>query len=263
MVAKSLESLCAAFFWGGHEDTKKIAWVKWSNILASLDKVGLGVAIHGDEAGVDLRGYQTNEVWASIVGTINHLHSSGIVPLNAIHFNVGDGSSICFWKDTLLGDKPLYIRYDRLFHLANNKDCFIRQRIINDSWNWDWSRPITMGRMKAEFDNLILDIAILKSDEIVDSDSCIWNLSNDDTFSVNKVRKHIEECFLPMLSPGTHWLFDLGFSFPIFCSCEDRTFGLIRGTLLRTRSLMLIPSSRLHVGPFGVTETISLLTLNL
>ncbi|GKC59681.1 hypothetical protein Tco_1087279 [Tanacetum coccineum] len=56
-----------------------------------------------------------------------------------------------------------------------------------------------MGRTKTKFDNLILDIASLESEEIVGSDLCIWNLSNDDTFSVNKVRKHIEECSLPML----------------------------------------------------------------
>ncbi|GJY92865.1 RNA-directed DNA polymerase, eukaryota [Tanacetum coccineum] len=62
-----------------------------------------------------------------------------------------------------------------------------------------------MGRTKTKFDNLILDIASLESEEIVGSDSCIWNLSNDDTFSVNKVRKHIEECSLPMLSPSTRW----------------------------------------------------------
>nr|GFA28362.1 RNA-directed DNA polymerase, eukaryota, reverse transcriptase zinc-binding domain protein [Tanacetum cinerariifolium] len=162
MVVKSLESLRVAFFWGGHEDTKKIAWVKWSNILAYLDKGGLGVAIHGEEACVNLRGSQTNGVWASIVGTINHLHSSGIVPLNSIRFKVGDGSSIRFGKDT-------------------------------------W--PITLGRMKTEFDNLILDIASLESDEIVGSDSCIWNLSNDDTFSVNKGRKHIHD----LLSSSTCW----------------------------------------------------------
>ncbi|GKE00383.1 RNA-directed DNA polymerase, eukaryota, reverse transcriptase zinc-binding domain protein, partial [Tanacetum coccineum] len=285
IVVKSLESLRVAFFWGGHEHTKKIAWVKSSNTLASLDKGGFGAgslkafnkalllkwkwhlfqnpnalwvhvvkAIHGDEADVDLRGCQTNRIWASIVGTISHLHSSGIVPLNFIHF--------------------------KLSHLANNKDCFIRQRIVNGSWDWDWSRPITMGGTKTEFDNLILDIASLESDESVGSNSCIWNLSNDDTFSVNKVRKHIEECSLSMLSPSTRWYkmipkkvnrlpnrlnlssrgLDLdsiscmvcngsvesnthifftcdtatsvwrlveswtGFSFPIFCSCEDWDF---------------------------------------
>ncbi|GJW11021.1 hypothetical protein Tco_1576848 [Tanacetum coccineum] len=178
---------------GGHGYTKKIVWVKWSNILSSLDKGGLDV-------GVDLRGCQTNKVWASIVGKINHLHSSGIVPLNSICFQVGDGSSIRFWKDTWLGEEPICIKYNRLFHLTNNNDCFVRQRIVNGSRDWDWSRPITMGRTKTEFDNLILDIASLESDEIVGCDSCIKNLSNDDTFLVNKVRKHIDECSLPMLS---------------------------------------------------------------
>ncbi|GKD68267.1 putative RNA-directed DNA polymerase, eukaryota, reverse transcriptase zinc-binding domain protein, partial [Tanacetum coccineum] len=42
IVVKSLESLRVAFFWGGHEHTKKIAWVKSSNTLASLDKGGFG-----------------------------------------------------------------------------------------------------------------------------------------------------------------------------------------------------------------------------
>nr|GEV47996.1 RNA-directed DNA polymerase, eukaryota, reverse transcriptase zinc-binding domain protein [Tanacetum cinerariifolium] len=80
------------------EDSKKLTWVKWSNILASLEKGGLGVgsfkvfnmslllkwrwlffnnlnalwvhvvkAIHGDEAGFDIRGHHTNRIWANIV----------------------------------------------------------------------------------------------------------------------------------------------------------------------------------------------------
>ncbi|GKA65896.1 hypothetical protein Tco_0765603 [Tanacetum coccineum] len=43
MVVKSLKTLRASFFWGSSEESKKLAWVKWSNILASLDKGGLGV----------------------------------------------------------------------------------------------------------------------------------------------------------------------------------------------------------------------------
>nr|GEZ91399.1 putative RNA-directed DNA polymerase, eukaryota, reverse transcriptase zinc-binding domain protein [Tanacetum cinerariifolium] len=43
MVIKSLESLRADFFWGSHESSKKLPWVKWSNTLASFDKGGLGV----------------------------------------------------------------------------------------------------------------------------------------------------------------------------------------------------------------------------
>ncbi|GJW16615.1 hypothetical protein Tco_0024051 [Tanacetum coccineum] len=156
-VVKSLESLCASFFWGSSEDSKKLAWVKWSSILASLDKGGLGV-IHGDEVGIDIRGCHTNGVWASIVGSIFHLHSSGIVSLNSIHFKVGDGSSIRFWKDT----------------------C----------------RPVNVGITKAEFDALISDIANLEPEELVNYDTCIWSLSHDDKFLVNSVRKHIDELSL-------------------------------------------------------------------
>ncbi|GKD40096.1 reverse transcriptase domain, reverse transcriptase zinc-binding domain protein [Tanacetum coccineum] len=42
-VIKALESICASFFWGASGDKRKLAWIKWSNILASLDKGGLGV----------------------------------------------------------------------------------------------------------------------------------------------------------------------------------------------------------------------------
>ncbi|GJT02322.1 hypothetical protein Tco_0823491 [Tanacetum coccineum] len=94
MVVKSLKSLRAYFFWGTSEDSKKLAWVKWSNILAFLDKEVS--AIHGDEACIDIRGCHTNGVWDSIVGLIFHLHLSGIVPLNSILFKVGDSSSIRF-----------------------------------------------------------------------------------------------------------------------------------------------------------------------
>ncbi|GJS63714.1 hypothetical protein Tco_0678278 [Tanacetum coccineum] len=34
--------------------------------------------------------------------------------------------------------------------------------IANGSWFWDWSRPVNVGRTKAEFDALISDIASLK-----------------------------------------------------------------------------------------------------
>nr|GFA05195.1 RNA-directed DNA polymerase, eukaryota, reverse transcriptase zinc-binding domain protein [Tanacetum cinerariifolium] len=196
MVIKSLEILRANFFCGSHENSKKLSWVKWSNTLASFDKGGLGI---------DLVGCQTSGTWAKIMGTINHLHSSGIVPLNSIHLKVGDGSSIRFWKNTWLGNDPFYIRYNRLFHLENDKDCLFSQRILNGSWEWDWCRPITMGRSKIEFDNLIIDISNMEINDLVESDTCVWSLSNDDSFSVNSVRKHIDEHSLPSLFSCTRW----------------------------------------------------------
>ncbi|GJU86608.1 hypothetical protein Tco_1294154 [Tanacetum coccineum] len=115
-VIKAPESLRGSFFKASLGIKNKLAWIKWSNILASFDKGGLGMgslksfnsslllkwrwlgalwvevvkSIHGDEAGIDINGCQTNGLWASLVGTINHLHSSGIVPLSSIHFKASE-----------------------------------------------------------------------------------------------------------------------------------------------------------------------------
>nr|GEZ02953.1 RNA-directed DNA polymerase, eukaryota, reverse transcriptase zinc-binding domain protein [Tanacetum cinerariifolium] len=142
----------------------------------------------------------SNSLWVQV---IKAFHGNEAVPLNSIRFKVEDGSSIRFWKDTWLGNDPLYIRYNRLLHLENNKDYFISQRILNGSWEWDWCSPITMGRSKTEFDNLIIDISNMEIDDLVELDTCVWSLSNDDSFSVNSVRKHIDEHSLPSLNPCT------------------------------------------------------------
>ncbi|GJR13112.1 RNA-directed DNA polymerase, eukaryota [Tanacetum coccineum] len=103
------------------------------------------------------------------------------------------------------GDVALYIKYNRLFHLDNNKDCVIRDRIANGNWSWDWSRSLITGRTQGELNNLILDIVNMDPDEIGEVDSCIWSLSQDATFSVSSARKHIDDCSLPTLLPGTRW----------------------------------------------------------
>ncbi|GJV26534.1 hypothetical protein Tco_1379229 [Tanacetum coccineum] len=149
--------------------------IRWSDGLAFeyvliSEVTYLEICGSCDEAVIDIRRCHTNGVWASIVRSIFQLHSSGIVSLNFIRFKVGDGSSICFWKDT----------------------C----------------RPVNVGRTKAEFDALISDIANLESEELVDFDTCIWSLSHDDKFSVNAVRKHIDELSLPSSSPSTGWYID-------------------------------------------------------
>nr|GEX25922.1 RNA-directed DNA polymerase, eukaryota, reverse transcriptase zinc-binding domain protein [Tanacetum cinerariifolium] len=42
-VLHDLERIRSNFFWRGNKDTKKMAWVKWSNTIASLDKGGLNI----------------------------------------------------------------------------------------------------------------------------------------------------------------------------------------------------------------------------
>ena len=80
-------------------------------------------AINGLDAGFDLHGCNTQGLWAKIVGSINHHHSSCIIPLQTLRLKVGCGSKIRFWKDTWIGDGPLYLRYKTLFRLDSNADC--------------------------------------------------------------------------------------------------------------------------------------------
>nr|GFA46989.1 RNA-directed DNA polymerase, eukaryota [Tanacetum cinerariifolium]GFA47533.1 RNA-directed DNA polymerase, eukaryota [Tanacetum cinerariifolium] len=63
----------------------------------------------------------------------------------------------------------------------------------------------SLGRSKTEFDNLIIDISNMKIDDLVESDTYVWSLFNDDSFSVNSVRKHIDEHSLPSLFSCTRW----------------------------------------------------------
>ncbi|GJV97932.1 hypothetical protein Tco_1549509 [Tanacetum coccineum] len=176
-VLHEIERLREHSFWGGDQNLKKMSWIKWENILSSLEKGGLGVgslkafnlallqkwrwrfvtqpnmlwvkllkAIHGKESGLDLKGCSSNSVWAMIVGSLNTLHFSGIVTNDTFKCKVGDGASVRFWKDTWLGDEPLSIRYNRLFRLGSNEECLINERLVNGSWSWCWKRPITSGR---------------------------------------------------------------------------------------------------------------------
>ena len=46
-IVKKLESLRATFFWGGTETEKKMAWIKWDQVLAKKENGGwiLGVSL--------------------------------------------------------------------------------------------------------------------------------------------------------------------------------------------------------------------------
>ncbi|GJW85837.1 hypothetical protein Tco_0158982 [Tanacetum coccineum] len=154
-VLKTLESLRASFF----------------GVLQVLK------SIHGNEAGIELKGCQTNGLWARIVGTIYHLHSSGYVPLNSLRYQVGDGSMICFGK--------------------------ILDRIVNGLWAWDWRRPVNGGRALADLNNLLMDIGSLNVE--VDRDCVVSSLSTDGSYSVSFIRKHIDNCMIANSLPSTRW----------------------------------------------------------
>ncbi|GJY93555.1 hypothetical protein Tco_0509337 [Tanacetum coccineum] len=186
--------------WGGNESNRKLAWVKWDNVLASFDKGGLGVgslkafnlallqkwrwrlinntnllwgclikSIHGVEAGLDEKGCKSTYLWSRIVGTFYYLHFSGAIPRGTLKYRVGCGTKVRFWKDVWIGDVPLKEKYNRLFHLDRNGDCVIRDQICNDVWSWDCCRQDLGSRNNEALVSLLSDIGNIVVDSGIDT----------------------------------------------------------------------------------------------
>ncbi|GKB00904.1 putative RNA-directed DNA polymerase, eukaryota, reverse transcriptase zinc-binding domain protein [Tanacetum coccineum] len=195
-VTKHLESLRASFFWGATDDKKKLAWIKWSNILASHDKGGLG------GAGIDQKDPDQKGISLALL-VLFSIHSSGIVTLNTISFKVGDGSLIRFWKDTWIGDMPFCSCYSRLFRLEKDKNCLVKDRFTNGTWSWDWCRPVTRGRAFVDLNNFLTDFSTLTLSD--SEDKVFSSLPTDGIYSVSEVRKHIDDHLLLNSLPCTRW----------------------------------------------------------
>ncbi|GJT81938.1 hypothetical protein Tco_1056280 [Tanacetum coccineum] len=89
------------------------------------------VAIHGpnEDSSSFFSHIKGKGVWNRIVGSINSMHEKGFIPHSSILRRVNNGTSTRFWHDTWTGTSSLKHQYPRLFHLALNKDCLVR-----DSW---------------------------------------------------------------------------------------------------------------------------------
>ncbi|GJU79067.1 RNA-directed DNA polymerase, eukaryota, reverse transcriptase zinc-binding domain protein [Tanacetum coccineum] len=124
-VINILKKYRARFFWGGSNEKKKMAWVRWENILVSRDQGGLGIGslkafnlallqkwrwrfttnpnllwvklikvIHGYEAGFDGKGCPTSGIWSTIVGSTNYSHSHNLLPKDLLKCLPGNVSVI-------------------------------------------------------------------------------------------------------------------------------------------------------------------------
>ncbi|GKB46795.1 RNA-directed DNA polymerase, eukaryota, reverse transcriptase zinc-binding domain protein [Tanacetum coccineum] len=195
-----------SFRGGGSLNSNKLSWMKWPHVLASFDKGGLAIvirALHGSEGGFDQNGCKFNGIWSSIVGTSNYLHSSSIIPMDSIRYQVGCGSIIRFWKDTWLGSSPLCMRFSRLFCLEREKDCLIRDRISNGQWKWNWSRSILGARNSTHLNHMLADISQIEVRE--GPNKCIWSTAHDGMFFVGALRRLIDDHMLPSLVTKMTW----------------------------------------------------------
>ncbi|GJT46136.1 RNA-directed DNA polymerase, eukaryota, reverse transcriptase zinc-binding domain protein [Tanacetum coccineum] len=161
-------------------------------------------AYHGQEGGFRYKWFVSFKgIWANIVGTSNFLHSKGIILSNTFRFKAGCGTRIRFWKDIWVGETPLFTRYNRLYHLDQDKDCLIIDRINNGQWSWNWSRTNLGVRNLAYLCDMLNEIGQLNID--VNEDTCTWSLGPNGTFTVKDARYRIDQNILPTLAHATTW----------------------------------------------------------
>nr|GEV61946.1 RNA-directed DNA polymerase, eukaryota, reverse transcriptase zinc-binding domain protein [Tanacetum cinerariifolium] len=151
-------------------------------------------AIHGDQAGFEFKRCKTQGIWDKIVNSINHLHSTGVIPHGSFKLKVGDGSNVRFWKDTWLRDVPLKARYNRLFHLDSHPNCLISDRFVHDSWQWSWCRQSLGG---GNYNSLSVLLNDLHGFQLGSGPKFWqWNLDVDGCFTVGGARHQLDDFFL-------------------------------------------------------------------
>ncbi|GJU29199.1 RNA-directed DNA polymerase, eukaryota [Tanacetum coccineum] len=107
-------------FNGKQGDEKKIAWVKWSKVLAAKKHGGLGVSSYYALNRALLFKwvwrfiYQDNSLWFRLITSIH-----------------GNGLLTRFWSDILLGDKQLWYMFPRIYALELNKECTVAKKMQN------------------------------------------------------------------------------------------------------------------------------------
>nr|GEV51368.1 hypothetical protein [Tanacetum cinerariifolium] len=118
---------------GGSGDRKKMTWVKWGNVMASIDKGSLGVK--------SLKAFNLVLLQKLMWRLVNNSDILWDYVIKAIHGidagmdgkgakpKVGCGSSTHFWMDDWVGNGLLHLRYNILFHLDSNPKCVIRDNL--------------------------------------------------------------------------------------------------------------------------------------
>nr|GFA38171.1 RNA-directed DNA polymerase, eukaryota [Tanacetum cinerariifolium] len=167
-VLHSMESLRRNFFNGAQCNERKIAWIKWTTILAEFQSL--------KDRGVDL--------------------------MSHCRIQVGNGLRTGFWKDVWIGDNPLCVLFPRIFALESSKDSSVAAKLL--SITSSFRRP-ARGEAKTSQLSLLQEFTegtILSSLE----DRWVWDLNEEGVFCVKDVRNLLDDVFLPKAPIATSWI---------------------------------------------------------
>ncbi|GKA40384.1 hypothetical protein Tco_0732977, partial [Tanacetum coccineum] len=99
-------------------------------------------AIHGGEAGLDLKVCNCNGVWSSIISSYAMLHERNILPINTLCRKVGNDLNV---------------------------DCLLSDRRFNNAWVWNWKRQVMGSRNEAALALLVSELGQVQFSDRPDS----------------------------------------------------------------------------------------------
>ncbi|GJS31498.1 hypothetical protein Tco_0492118 [Tanacetum coccineum] len=183
-------------------DEKKIAWVKWSKVLAPKKQGGLGVssyyvlnrallvkwvwrflshdnslwfrvisAMHGSHT-QELSASHSS-TWSSIIKEINVLNDQGVDLISHCKIRVGNGMCTSFWNDFWIGDTHLRYLFPRLYALDSNKESTVADK-LQVSITSSFHRAVRGGAEAQQLVHLLrLTWAVILSNMEIDGGICI------------------------------------------------------------------------------------------
>nr|GEY88346.1 RNA-directed DNA polymerase, eukaryota [Tanacetum cinerariifolium] len=180
-VLSEMESIRSKFFKGGDQSDKKISWIAWDKVLSSKKKGGLGVSsLFALNRGLILK-------WV--------LKSKGFDFLSHCKKGIGDGRCTRFWLDIWILDKPLSVRFPRIFSLETDKSVTVAAKWEASSFSDSFRRPVRVGVEREQWQSLtsLTDSVSFSSS----FDRWVFDLNGDGTFQVKDIRSSLDEIFLP------------------------------------------------------------------
>ncbi|GKC74702.1 RNA-directed DNA polymerase, eukaryota, reverse transcriptase zinc-binding domain protein [Tanacetum coccineum] len=234
-VLKKLESMRQRFFWGGNDECKKIAWVKWDLTLNKANLGGLNIgslkacnwallgkwwwrfqvegdrlwikiikSIYGTDGGLSVMlerrsNRLSGSIWGDIMRVGKDIDKMGINFCSSFGKMVGNGYNTRFWLDRWVGEGVLLCEnFPRLFRLETNKDESVGEKMVwgEKGWEWQWNWA-REPRGRGEGD--LMELTALTNffvPNVLQVDSWRWLLDKNGQFTVKCLREKIDEKIL-------------------------------------------------------------------
>nr|GEX79583.1 RNA-directed DNA polymerase, eukaryota [Tanacetum cinerariifolium] len=215
-VLNSMESIRRNFFNGIREGEMKIAWVKWTKVLASKKNGGLRVSsFFALNRGLLVKWMwrflsRDNSLWARF---IHASHGSNKLNISASYPTLWSSIIKEFLEGPAIGDSRLCLAFPRLYALENNKDCTMAVK-MNGTFVSSFRRDVRGGLESTQLSQLLdlLDSVVLSNSD----DRWVWDLNGEGIFQAKDARILIDDFFLPKADTPTRWVKSIPIKLNIF-----------------------------------------------